>query len=754
MVGNHQLVFALSSPTQDQWAETMSLELARSQLFCLLSVVGEQAGNIGKELLELWHKQSVLSAEAVYSVLSQYLQTSTETGARISCAVVVFRGTRTTVATLRAGVSLRRADLAKVVIKASDGVEIREGSALAQDLYILYTELAGRQAEALLFQSKYPDQLLKQWQKTKVEMLESTIGSDGLGIGMVLPNQLLESRVGQGFIETEQSLDVDGHSSQSLPGGSKAGEKNLLQQRRASRQVEDGWRQRLSISLGLVSAKMLRKPDEKNGSSLDIQDGEKSLDIPTEELVSSQLQVIGEKSVNQPGSTENVVDKSTVTTRQSDPLPEESTIMPSRSTGGVLVASSESTEFDQKTQTTQSRGVNIANSAKNFGTRLKSRKSVFVGHHLSRKRLLIIIGSILLLVALLLGIGYLRHSRQVAEQVAMEQLLPYQAELENTRTLGESDPVSARAQAQSQLAELGRLQAEGNLPSTAQNELERLLNETKALYESLDVVSDLTALPLFDDLRRLSPSFLASTASGDGSQGILADESQQLLITYNATSKEGQVVDAATLEKVISVSQIAEQSYVLGDGVWSLNSPTATELSQVIQPATQTEGATLIATFGSNVYVFNPTQRALFRYASSGSTFGSPTNWMTGAAPFTFTDVTSVVVDGEVWFGTKQGQVYRFVGGKQIDFSLTNLEQPLSTTLYLATDDESDVMAVLEPAGKRLVLFSKDSGQVIREFVNPNLGAATGLWLDEANNQVLISSGAALYAIQITDSAP
>lgn len=796
MVGTHQLVVALSPPTQDQLTETLSLELSRSQLFCLLSVIGEQASNIGKELLERWRKQSVLSSEVVYQVLTEYTQVALETKTRISCAVIVFRGSRTTIATLRAGVSLRRDSLEKVVVKASEGVEIREGSSQAHDLYFLHTELAGRQAEELLIQSKFPDQLLKQWQVCQTEVVDIAAGSVGLAVGLVLPNSLLETQAGRGFLMIDNGLRTGELTELEGISRGKSTETNLLQQRRASRKQAESWRQRLSMTVGLITAKLLRKSKKTDVGSIDTTTGEKSPDLNTEEAVDRQSLGVGSNIVDQdkgapttratsmapvdslsslsasPSVTANQLkstqrdqvsslppppDISSLDNKKMEigdetnslKQPEATTLETSRSTQNSLINNSTKPTLEDKSQAPSSRGVDIAKSIKNLGIRLKSRQSVFVGHHLSRKKLITIVGSVVLIIIVLLGVGYLRHARQVKEQAALERLTPYQEALGNISTLGETDPVSARTQAQSQLAELGSWQAEGNLPNQAKNELERLISDTKLLYESLDVTRDLTALPLFDDLRRLSPSFLASTASGDGSRGILADRDQQLLITYTATDKSGQVIDAASLEKVIALSQIGDRSYVLGDGVWSLANQSTSDLSQVIQPGSQTEGATLIASFGSNVYVFNPSQRALYRYTASGTTFGTPTNWLTGAAPFTYTDVSSLVVDGEVWFGTNQGQVYRFVSGRQAEFAITGLDQPLSSTLYLATNPQSETMAILEPASKRLLILNKDSGLVTREFVNPNLGAATGLWLDEANNQVLVSSGTALYEIMI-----
>ncbi len=719
MVGTHQLVVALSPPTQDQLTETLSLELSRSQLFCLLSVVGEQASNIGKELLERWQKQPVLSSEVVYQVLTEYTQVALETETRISCAVIVFRGLRTTIATLRAGVSLRRGSLAKTVVKVSEGVEIREGSFQPDDLYFLSTELAGRQAEELLAQSKFPDQLLKQWQICQTEVLNSATGSVGLAVGLVLPTPLLGTAAGRGFFMLENGFRVGDQTEVGDLDRGKSTEINRLQQRRVSRKKVNNWKSKLSVTAGLIKAKFLNRSKKSQATDVDLAREQKPTDSSSND------------SVDHPSSsvTNNLVDLLSPTPAPAAPA-------------------------DSLDSSSTSRRANLTNSISNLGIRLRSRQSVFVGHHLSRKKLLIIVGSVVLIILTLLGGGYLRHTHQIEVRVAGERLAPYQEALGHIRTLGETDPVSARTQAQSQLVELGSWQAEGDLPNQAKTELERLISDTKSLYESLGVTSDLTALPLFDDLRRISPSFLASTASGDSAQGILADRDQQLLLAYQTTDKFGQVIDAASLEKVIAVTQVGDRSYVLGDGVWSLANPTTTDLNQVIQPGSQTEGATLIASFGSNVYVFNPAQRALYRYVASGSAFSSPTNWLTGAAPFTYSDVSSLVVDGEVWFGTNQGQIYRFVSGRQAEFVITGLDQPPSSVLYLATNPESEIMAVLEPAAKRLLILNKTSGLVTREFVNPNLGAATGLWVDEANNQVLVSSGAALYGIQITDSAP
>ena len=121
---------------------------------------------------------------------------------------------------------------------------------------------------------------------------------------------------------------------------------------------------------------------------------------------------------------------------------------------------------------------------------------------------------------------------------------------------------------------------------------------------------------------------------------------------------------------------------------------------------------TLLDSFGSAVYVFDREAKQIWKIADILGV-SAVTEWMSKAPAFDFSTVRSLAIDGEIWLGTDQGQIFRLVRGGGSQFKPTELEEAFTSTVFVAVREQVPHLAVVEPQQQRVVVFEK-SGKFLR----------------------------------------
>jgi hypothetical protein len=366
-----------------------------------------------------------------------------------------------------------------------------------------------------------------------------------------------------------------------------------------------------------------------------------------------------------------------------------------------------------------------------------------------RTKRLIIAGIFVVLFGMLLLFRVIAVRQQSAK--IQSEITPLQAQLQQIETAGgmRGETIIALKSLQSQIEakkkeaknDRSLLQAFSSLSSQVQQSYDRLSGE-----------KHISKLQTFYDFRLVAPDFVANEEGFDpeGKLAVFLDGNHSRLLSLSLEKKEPTVLSVdEKLSHPLSLSVEDRKAYVLADnGVMRLSLPLDQMGEVVVSKEESWQSPKLVGTFGTNLYVLDTGARNLFKYDLSDSN-SKGTGWFRSKEGIDFDTLSSLQIDGEVWLGTTQGQILRFSQGSKASFSYSHVPDPPSTTISLFVPQEKDVVYVLEPRTKRLLILNK-SGEYQGAIFSDDLGTATSLIVDSEGENAYVLAGSLVYLIPLT----
>lgn len=274
---------------------------------------------------------------------------------------------------------------------------------------------------------------------------------------------------------------------------------------------------------------------------------------------------------------------------------------------------------------------------------------------------------------------------------------------------------------------------------------QKFLNEAKQAAEGLiakqlyvdeahKLIADIDQQ--FDRLQRISRVQSASTRTiGDFSQ-LIPEAPRRLffldtkLYTYNP---QNNAIAAMSLDgKIATVHQTTAGVGFFSDGVVhpadktitfttdppgvaTFDAKDATLVGQPIDFPTSKPVIAGMALFGNRLYLLDTSAHNIFAYNKSLRGYSSGSPWITDNS-FPKDSITSFGVDGNVFTLHQDGSLHRLFKGQAADFTAEKVEPPLPNTARLLVSDDLKNMYVVDSAGKRVVIYTKD-GKLVRQVL-------------------------------------
>jgi len=350
----------------------------------------------------------------------------------------------------------------------------------------------------------------------------------------------------------------------------------------------------------------------------------------------------------------------------------------------------------------------------------------------------------------LIGVGgflFFYQQLQLKSKVD-EELRPSKEKFEAILRLGQTQPVLAKKQTNDLLKELFIKKSSMESNEYGENQLLNFQTRVEVYLKQLEA-QKAENIPIFDDLRRLSPILVIDKAAVFNQKAVFADTKQKLMVFYDLASKSAELVALDADLTIRDITSTATQNIALTDQLIEFGvSQDELKVKSLVAPSELISDASLLAEFKTNLYVFNPVKRNVYRYIEKGSAYSQAVGWFNQASSLDFSTVTSMTVDGDLWLGSQKGEVLRFGGGKRIDFNITGLQPAFHSELQLATATDHEYLYVLEPAENRVVVLDK-TGKLVMQISNPLLGSATKLVFSSSEKLMLAISGSVLYQIPL-----
>ncbi|MBT5808255.1 hypothetical protein HOI18_03195 [Candidatus Uhrbacteria bacterium] len=357
-------------------------------------------------------------------------------------------------------------------------------------------------------------------------------------------------------------------------------------------------------------------------------------------------------------------------------------------------------------------------------------------------------GLILAVVVLSLGISTLSKSKaQSAEQEAFDEQI---VQIEDIVERGAGaviykDEDQARSLFGNALTLVEDLQT--NTPEREAQATELL----KDIQSSLDEIRHLVTVP--------NPPLLGDLATvTDGVFGAALVQSNEVIYlfgtdgaVYQLDRSTKRLSVAAESEGSIAITAAAEEDgnmYALtqSNNVYSVNLDDATVISALQSSDTYVD----VIAYANRIYLLRPStdtvQGQILRAGLTGSTFGDPTEWITQRTT-DLSKAVSLTIDGTIFVLSKDGEITRFASGSEVGWNPGVVDPPMTVASKIWTDSNSDYVYVLEPDTKRIVVFSKESGEFLVQYRSDAFTDLTDFIVDEDGYSIYLLAGSKLYSI-------
>jgi hypothetical protein len=274
-----------------------------------------------------------------------------------------------------------------------------------------------------------------------------------------------------------------------------------------------------------------------------------------------------------------------------------------------------------------------------------------------------------------------------------------------------------------------------------------LTTQVEQLYQSISGEKEVVNLPVFYDFRLVLASFLATRADRFEDQAVFLDAQEKKVITLNLQNKNNRTLAPEELSDAKDIVAQSQQALLLKpNSILSL--PYTGEDLETIAELTTPGEVSYLESFGGNLYVLDKQKQQLWRVTLAEGKAASPAGWIRSAPGVNLASASSISIDGEVWIGSNQGNIYRLSRGERVSFQVQGLTEPFTSSLLVAAVEDGQKLVVVEPARQRLVVLSKD-GVYQLQVASEQIGGVTDVFLSADESAAYLVGGSVVYRVEI-----
>ncbi len=163
------------------------------------------------------------------------------------------------------------------------------------------------------------------------------------------------------------------------------------------------------------------------------------------------------------------------------------------------------------------------------------------------------------------------------------------------------------------------------------------------------------------------------------------------------------------------------------------------------------KNVTLGLSYVGNLYLLDPTRNQILKYvASAEGVWSSSVTYLAPGVNIDLSNAADVAIDGDVWVLRADGALWRLAAGRLADFTLRDLETPMSKPSALHTSQTMVGLYIADAGNQRIVQFDKATGRYVRQFrprseLRDAFNALQALAVDEANRKIIFVNANQAY---------
>lgn len=154
-----------------------------------------------------------------------------------------------------------------------------------------------------------------------------------------------------------------------------------------------------------------------------------------------------------------------------------------------------------------------------------------------------------------------------------------------------------------------------------------------------------------------------------------------------------------------------------------------------------------LAIFQTRLYLLDAPNNRILRLTRAGTTYGSPTNWISDPAVDVRSGV-SLAVDGSVYVLRPDGSITLLFQGKAGSLTLTPVSPAPMGPTKIWTSADAKHLYVLDPPSHRLIVYDKQ-GALTEQLILPDSVPLTDFSVNEKTKQALLLSGTKILRVEL-----
>ncbi|MCK5085559.1 hypothetical protein KAK05_02510, partial [Candidatus Parcubacteria bacterium] len=156
-----------------------------------------------------------------------------------------------------------------------------------------------------------------------------------------------------------------------------------------------------------------------------------------------------------------------------------------------------------------------------------------------------------------------------------------------------------------------------------------------------------------------------------------------------------------------------------------------------------------IDSYSNFIYTLNPTSNQIYKFKKTQAGFDSGNAWLEIDENISVENAISLTIDGSIYVLRSDGTIDKYRTGSKQKFSVEIPSIPVSDTSTIYTKPEMNYLYVTDKQNKRIILFDKSDGKLVKQFVNDKFNNLQNIIVDQKEETIYALSGNNIFEIEI-----
>ncbi|MFA6446678.1 MAG: hypothetical protein WCW31_00280 [Patescibacteria group bacterium] len=370
------------------------------------------------------------------------------------------------------------------------------------------------------------------------------------------------------------------------------------------------------------------------------------------------------------------------------------------------------------------------------------------GNYLDKGKKKYIIIGISALAIIIIGYAVWKHNQTAAAQQAIWDSSYNQAV--DYRNQAESSLVYAKDSQTRTEIDMSEKILTGLDTSTADRKAraQKLSTEISQIKEKLRKLVPLSGVTELYSLPVTSPDNTLAAPIMTEKYAYVADNQLKQVLKIDLATKETKKIAYPSKMGDVKFGSLGDLSIVFMDDKGQLMALTlANDQASELNKLSQTSSTSDLVVYNKRAYVLDGQSGKILRYTKTDAGFGSASRYIQDPS-IDLVGAVGLAIDSNVYVAKSNGQILKFLSGKQETFSPIAIDPPMSSVSSIWTDLDDPRIMVTDPAEKRIVIFDKN-GLLTAQLTSNEFGVLKDIKSRTNSKQAVVLSGNRLLLVPL-----